>query len=314
MNPDSSEKAGATPHGNWSGRSRGGVFWIASFYLLMRAGGVRAAYVLAAMVVPWFLLTAPRAVRASQELRRRLGVTGLSFAGKIAWTYRHFYTFAKVLIDRTSLIHFGHENFTFTFDGEEALRATLNERRGAVLVTGHMGSFEAAAHILFRLNAPVHIVAFKGEAERMQRFLDRVFVNSHFKVIGLSGDAEDGLAIMSVLQRGEIVAILGDRNLSNNAEHSVELDFLGGRARFPTGPYLVAAIAGAPLIVGFAIRGGMRRYDFCAYPARTLKFTNRASRAEDVKRWAAEFAADLEQIVRRHPFQWRNFYSFWLTE
>lgn len=302
------------PAGEWSGRHRGGIlaYWgLNVFLFLLRLGGLRAAYALNSIVALGYVFAMRKSSRASQQFLLRTGAIGPGFWSRWMGTWKHYRIFGQLLIDRGALIALGHEKFRFEFDGEEELHATLKEGRGAVLITGHIGSFEASTHMLFRLQVPVHIVAFDAEADRIREFLDRVLKNKYFSVLKLKGTAEDGLEIMSILRRGEIVALLGDRVMSTTLDYSTPVGFMGESVRFPTGPYHIAALSGAPLISGFVIRRGTYDYHFRANPAKYLKFTNKRDREPDIQRWAQEFANELEEAARMHPFQWRNFYAFW---
>ncbi len=305
------------PVGEWSGKTRGGamgVFWLGVMFKLLKIGGLRAAYAFNIIVSLWFVFFAPRASRASQEFLKAVGAINGSFWERWRATWKHYYVFGQLLIDRAAIIGVGHEEFKFDFDGEEELERTLKEGKGAVLVTAHIGGYEASTHMLFRLQVPVHIVAFDAEADRMREFLETILENKYFSVLKLNGTAEDGLEIMSILRRGEVIALLADRNLSSNAQYSTEVSFLGKRVRFPTGPYHIAAVSGAPLIVGFVTRRGTYDYSFRANPAKFLKFRSRKTREEDINNWAQEFANELEEVALAHPYQWRNFYSFWEGE
>lgn len=70
-----------------------------------------------------------------------------------------------------------------------------------------------------------------------------------FSIISLGNDTA-GLEIMTALKRGEIVAMHADRTIGD--KHIVRLNFLGSPANFPSGPYTVAALSGAPLVNAFA--------------------------------------------------------------
>jgi predicted LPLAT superfamily acyltransferase len=92
------------------------------------------------------------------------------------------------------------------------------------------------------------------------------------------------------------------------------VDCLGRPARFPIGPFALAAAAGAPVVYTFSTRTGRRRYRFEAVAAGELRYENRRDKQSDLARWVRDFAAQLERRVRAQPRQWCNFYPFWETE
>jgi len=296
----------------WTGRTRGGVIgnWI--FVALVRVFGLRPAYVLLAFVACYYVLFAPRARRASDEYRRRLGCGGRSWLGRVWGAYRHFFSFGRILLDRVAIIAgpVGGK-FHFEFDGEEHIRSALAEGKGVVIISAHCGNWEAAGHLLQRLAVPVSVVAYQGEAARVRRFFEKALEDHAFSLIEADGSPDSSLAIMGALARGEVVAMHADRVLH---DEGVSVPFLGAPARFPTGPYIVAALSGAALIHAFALREATYRYHFYAYPAEHLHFADRPTRGQLLRDWVGQFVARLESKLREHPHQWSNFYPFWDPE
>jgi predicted LPLAT superfamily acyltransferase len=201
--------------------------------------------------------------------------------------------------------------FHFEFEGEEHLYAAVKEGKGAVLVTSHCGNWEAAAHLLQRIQVPVNVVAYRGEAAGMREFFERASKGRHFSLLVADGSPDVTLAILAALSRGEVVAMHADRALTAQGER---IPFLGAPAWFPTGPYLVAAASGAPLVHTFAMREGTYRYHFYAYPPEHLSLPAQPGAAQDrelLRDCAARFVGRLEEKVRQYPLQWHNFYDFW---
>lgn len=293
--------------GKWTGRTRGGIVgnWI--FVALVRTLGLGSAYALLAVVSFYYLFFAPRALRATLDYRRRLGLGGSAFA-RYGWAWRHFYTFGQILLDRVAIMTGAADKFRFEFDGREHLLDAINEGKGVIVVTAHCGSWAAAAHLLGGTGVRVNIVAYEGEAEHIRRLFERTFEGKAFSVIQIDGSAETILAVNAALARGEIVAMNGDRAVGARC---VTLPFLGAPVAFPAGPYMVAALTGAPVVHNFMMRDGAYRYRFHTFPAEHPSFDGRESRDELIRKWAASFVSHLEEMVRRYPMQWQNFYDFW---
>ncbi len=292
----------------WNGRTRGGLVgnWI--FITVVRLFGLRCAYALLIPVAFYFLFAAPKAVKASALWRQRVGYWSRSRLRRLWDAYRHFFCFGQMLLDRLAIIGRQGRGFHFQFEGEEHLVAALSQKRGLVLVSAHIGNWEAASHIIFKHRVPVNIVAYEGERRRLRQLFDRAFQGRQFSVISADGGPDSSIAIMAALRRGEIVAMHGDRCLGPNG---VYCQFLNAAVRLPTGPYIVAAISGAPLIHAFALREGTYRYRLLACPPRQLSFAGHEDRGPLVQQWTQDFATQLEQVVRAYPLQWHNFYDFW---
>jgi predicted LPLAT superfamily acyltransferase len=279
--------------------------------MLIRLVGLRAAHALLVPVAAYFLVAAPRARRASAQWRRRVGHGDRARWRRLWGAYRHFFCFGQILLDRLVVIRGQGRGFHFEYDGEERLEAVLGQKRGLVVVSAHVGNWEAAAHIFARHRVPVNIVAYEGERPRIRQMLEQTMAGRKFSVISADGGLECSLAIIAALRRGEVVAMHGDRCLGPNR---ARVRFLGGEVELPTGPYLVAALSGAPLVYAFAMREKAYHYRMLALPSRELAFTSEEPREGQLRRWIQDFATELEKIVRQYPLQWQNFYEFWPEE
>jgi predicted LPLAT superfamily acyltransferase len=104
--------------------------------------------------------------------------------------------------------------------------------------------------------------------------------------------------------------MLGDR-LAERNDRAVHVDFLGGKARFPSGPFLLAHLLSCPVYLVFALFSEPNRYDVhCELFADRIRLP-RETREESVKEYAQKYAARIEHYVRQSPKNWFNFFEFW---
>jgi predicted LPLAT superfamily acyltransferase len=291
----------------WTGGTRGGRLGNLFFVELVRRGGLSLAPFFVFWTSLWFLFADPKGRRHSFELARRLGL-GNGLFRRWSFARRHFSTFGTLLVERVAILNGLEERFEFRFEQEERIVAAIGEKKGVILVTGHVGSWEVMAHLLRRLETPVTLVMYDGVPPAMRRTLDRLSEGRSFQVLYTDGSPASAASILAVLRRGEVVGMMGDRVL---AGRSIEVDFCGGRARLPVAPYVVAATSGAPLLSVFAVRTGRRCYALHAETAGPFAYADRRDRSADLARWAGEFARRLESVLRAHPYQWGNFFAFW---
>jgi predicted LPLAT superfamily acyltransferase len=295
----------------WTGRTRGGYVGNWVFLMLVRHVGLWCAYLLLVPVAFSFLLFSPKSVKASLEYLRRINYGGRCWLQRILAIYGHFYSFGMTLLDRVALIGGNSARFRVEFDGEAHLRRALDKGKGLVIISAHCGSWEAAANLLGRLSVPVNVVAYEGEAAHIHRLFANALEKKVFSVISLDGSPDGSLNMLSALNRGEIIAMHADRVIHSSPDKTVKVPFLGSFASFPTGPYAVAAVTGAPLIHAFAMRHRTCRYHFYAYPPEYLTFGRRLERHDQFRKWAEVFVARLEHNLQQYPLQWYNFYDFW---
>jgi predicted LPLAT superfamily acyltransferase len=199
------------------------------------------------------------------------------------------------------------DRFSFRFDGETHLREALAEGKGVLLLTAHIGNWEAAGQLLTRVNVPVNIVAFDNETREIRGLLNDA-TNAKFNLLPITGSPTDVLPLVAAMKRGEIVAMMGDRHYGSP---STEVEFLGAKASFPIGAYVMAALAGAPLIHVFSLREHGSHYHFFGFPALKPEMPVYHERDQYLRECASRFGRDLEQVLKRDPLQWYNFYPFW---
>ena len=291
----------------WSGKTRGGL--LGNWYLLqvIRFLGMRPAYAALVPIAAYYLVASPRSVRSSRRYLRRV----LGPRPPWQWPfliYRHFFSLGMTLLDRTAML-MGRTGFSCVYEGEDNIARALAYGKGVILVGAHVGNWAAGGHLLQRLKTRVNIVALENEVESIQRMFDRAFPERGFRVLASSPDLGSSVAILQALRSGEIVTFNGDRAVEGSA--SSPATFLGAEADFPAGPYLLASVSGSPVIHAFAMRDGVDRYRFFCSEARFVERTTRRTREGAVGAFAADFARDLENVLRRYPFQWYNFFPFW---
>src|SRR6266852_2125608 len=204
--------------------------------------------------------------------------------------FKHFLSFGRALIDRTAILAGGTRHFSFTFDGEHHLREAVAEGRGVLLLTAHLGNWEAGGALLSRLDVPINVTGFDKESAEIRSLLTQAS-NAKFRLIPLTGSPTDAIQVVAALRRGEVVAMLGDRAYGSL---SARIPFLGSPAAFPIGAYVMAAIAGAPLVHVFNVREPGGHYHFFAFPPQRPQMPRRAEREARLRACAARFAQELE--------------------
>jgi len=291
----------------WSGRERGGRLGHLFFAFLVRHGGLALTPFFVFWVALYFVVAAPEGRRASFDLADRVGRGG-TLLRRLRFALRHFYTFGTLLVDRFAILGGQVDRYRFREHGRPIMEDAAREGNGIVLVTAHIGNWTIMGHLLDDLGKTVTLVMHDAIQPEMRETMEKLARGRAFRVLHTDGSPASAAEIMEALERGEFVGMMGDRLL---AGEGVAVDFLGGRARFPVGPYAIAASAGVPVIHVFGTRSGSRRYDFHARSVGVLRYADRRRKAPELARWAQDFAATLEGLVRAQPEQWGNLYPFW---
>jgi predicted LPLAT superfamily acyltransferase len=194
------------------------------------------------------------------------------------------------------------------FEGEALFRAYVEQGKGVILLGAHLGSWEIGGHLLGRLGKPVNLVVLEKEQQRVRRLFERALETKWFHLLTTDEHPLRSIPILAALRRGEIVALHGDRSFGGS---DLPLPFLGGVARFPVGPFLLAAASGAPIFQVFVVRERLGHYRFFSYPARFIPRELLRASPEGLQEPVSEYAQHLAAAARQYPFQWYNIYPFW---
>jgi KDO2-lipid IV(A) lauroyltransferase len=194
---------------------------------------------------------------------------------------------------------------TFEEDAR-VLAASRRAGRGFLLVTGHVGNWEMGAVTLRRHDLVAAVVGqpeLDANVHDMRRRLrDRLGVES----IDIGSSMATAFKVRAAVDNGRAVALLVDRAYP---EDQVLVPFFGRPTPFLRSPALLARFCGCDVLPGFLLRNPDGSY-FNVW-GKPLQADPSLSPDEDAIRILSRVAADLEDVVRRYPTQWFNFYRFW---
>jgi predicted LPLAT superfamily acyltransferase len=283
----------------------GSVFGIRFLVLLCTLFGRAVARAALRPVVLYYLLLHAGARNSSRQYLQRI-------LGRATWPmiYRHFLNFAEVALDRVFLLKGQFHRFQVGSDGFQHLRKLHAERRGAILLGAHLGSFEAMRLIADSRSLPINIITYRGNAKMLNAVLQSITPGAVGRFLELApGELGSIFRIRELIEAGELVAILGDR--AELDPHVAVADFLGAQARFPASLYLLAAVLGCPIYLTFSIYRSPNRYDCYCEPFAERVELGRGHRDEGVAGYVQRYAQRLEHYCRLEPGNWFNFFDFW---
>lgn len=219
-------------------------------------------------------------------------VTGAAGVRLEALTARLFGEYAICFSD---LLH--AEDALGSVDGAEH----LEHLDGAVVsVTAHVGNWDMAGRLLARRTArATYVVVAPEEEPALEPWVRRAGDGVRFVTRASPAMA---VGLLAALRRGETVAMQGDRALGNSGD--VRVPFFGRPARFPIGPFRLAAAAGVAVVPAFCTLGADKRYELMICPPLVSR---RGSEEDSLCAWVAA----LERLVATRPTQWFNFFDIW---
>jgi predicted LPLAT superfamily acyltransferase len=290
---------------SWEGQTRGGVLGYKIFVWTLKYLGLSFAYFLLYFVVTYFIFSSGKAF--GSLFRYFHDVHKYNRIRSLISIYRNYYIFGQVLLDKIAMLAGFQSKFTFDFEGEEYLRQM---DKGGLLISAHIGNWEIAGQLLNRLEKTINILLLDAEHQQIKKYLSGVLTNRNVNFIVIKEDYSHLAQIKTAFERGEIVAMHGDRFIEGNK--IMILNFLDKPAAFPVGPVNIAARFGIPVSYVFAIKESKKHYHFYATPLRKVSFSyNLQKRDEFLKEALEAFVKAFENIVYKYPLHWFNYYDFW---
>jgi predicted LPLAT superfamily acyltransferase len=282
----------------WDGKTKGSLTGYKIFLFFINTLGLDFAYGLLRVVTFYYYLFAAKPRRALLDFYNTLHITGPEARTLIR---RNFYIFGQTLVDRAAFLLGKDRKFSHIFENEQYLIDIRDTGKGGILLSAHLGNWETAGNLLKgRITPTINIVMLDAEVENIKKYMDLSTGGSRFKVIAIKNDLSHIIAIRNALINNEFVAIHADRYMEG--ARFIELDFLGRKAKFPQGPFVIASKFDAPVTFVFAAKDGKYSYHLSA----TLPIEGKM-KPEEIARL---YVAELEKKVREYPEQWFNYFDF----
>jgi KDO2-lipid IV(A) lauroyltransferase len=197
--------------------------------------------------------------------------------------------------------------------GLEHLEAALAAGRGAILCGGHFGSYDGGLSVLHASGFPVTVIGRRtyhyavGLSAAERWFWDRVYARPFRRyrqrpiIEPWPGRVEVAALAATALRANEVVTISIDAApLDGDRARTVEVPFLGRRARLLPGVVTLAQVTGAPLLMGFLYRG-------TDYGHQVWHISPPVPVAGDTATIFEHCAAEVSAAIRRSPAHW----DFW---
>src|SRR5580765_2407599 len=233
---------------SWQGKSRGNTTGFRIFVWVLRNAGLPSAYLLLRFVAFYFFIFSGKAFRVQYIFfRQRLGLSGLRSVFNI---YKNYYCFGQTIIDKIMLMSGMKYPFHFDFEGEDYLRQMVQQKKGGLLLSAHIGNWEIAGQLLERLGTDLHIVMYDGEDRQLKDYLESITEKHTARIILIKDDLSHIYAIQEALSKNAFVCMHADRFLEGNKTFTGKL--LDKPALFPAGPFLLASTFRVPVSFVFA--------------------------------------------------------------
>jgi predicted LPLAT superfamily acyltransferase len=288
----------------WHGKSKGTKAGYQIFVWVLKNFGVFPGYFLLRFVALYYFLFSWKSSGAIYHLyHKKLGYSRIASIFKV---YKNYYLLGQCIIDKVVVMSGIKNRFTYEFDGVENLKEIVSLKKGGILLSAHIGNWDVAGHFFKQLNTSIHIVMYDGEQEQIKEYLDNITGKKSINIIFIKNDLSHIYKISEALMKNELVCMHADRFLEGNK--TITADFLGEKARFPAGPFILASRFKVPVSYVFAVKESNLHYHLFGSK---IKSYDHVEKAMVMPKMLLEFTHEMEEKVKKYPEQWFNYYNFW---
>jgi len=246
----------------------------------------------------------PRRI-ADRNLRLAYG-DAMDARARAALTRRVFENFGKFAMDfvRSPLVLTPADLAALVPEVEgwnEHVAPLIAASRPVVFVVGHLGNWELLGRWIASQGVRLTVVAREPEDPDFGAWVRSVREAAGFAV---ASKGESARPLLSVLKRGEALALLPDQNSGD-----LFVPFFGVPAGTVAGPALLARRTGAALIPIYCLRRPDDTHRVIVLPP--IPADPAATQDADVERMMGEVNRVLEAVIREHPDQWLWLHNRW---
>jgi len=213
------------------------------------------------------------------------------------------------LVELIRLISLNPEQLTGDYirvEGEEHIRQALERKKGALILTGHIGSWDLLCTVTPRFGYPLTVITKKIKQESLNRlWLD---IRERFGVQFVPAH-NAYRQCLKALRNNELIGFILDQNMINT--EGVFVDFFGKPACTSPGLAYMAAQSQAPVIPAFIRRrpdGGH------VIQIRPLIEPPASREPEAIHDATQIYTRTLEGYIRQHPEDWIWIHRRWRTQ
>lgn len=231
---------------------------------------------------------------------------GSTAIGNFFRTYRVFWNFAWTIADNVRFKEL-RVSPDWEFSGMENFRDLQAHEGGAIILTAHMGNYDLGAHLFAEVSDRKIVMVRAPEVDPTTRqyeekLHDRTLPDG-LKIDFSSRASEFALDLLHSLQRGDIIAIQGDRVTPGISPLPATL--FGKSTQVPAGPFALSMAARVPIYPLFIFRLGRRRYRLVV--GKPIEVVRKRDRQEAFEEAVSKWTRELETVVRSAWFQWFTF-------
>ena len=189
---------------------------------------------------------------------------------------------------------------------ENLLRDPIQKKNGCIIALPHAGNWDHAAAYFCSTGIPITAVVEKLKPEAI--FKKFLAYRESIGIEAISHKEKTMPILMERLNQGKLVALVADRDMSRNG---IEVNFLGGVAKMPAGPAILAVKTGSPLVtayIRYIDKGIEITFD------ETIKLPVTGTEEEQIRIVTQSMADNFAKRIKDSPVDWHMLQRIWVDE
>ena len=185
-----------------------------------------------------------------------------------------------------------------------SLQSVLEKNKGAIIISGHLGSWEHAAYAIFKaINEPIAALAKPTKFEQLTKVIDKSRAKLGIKL--LWNDQKSILREMiGTLRQNKPLGFVMDQRADTRKGHLVS--FLGYPTEFVVGPTKIALRTSAPILAVYCMRVSSMTFQLSS-----RLMWDGEQKIDDERALTQLLADEIGGMIKRYPEQWVWNYNRW---
>lgn len=292
----------------WSGQSQAKVTGYKIFYFILNTFGLTPAYFILRFVALYYFLFSKSNIHIRNYFKLAHGYSNLKARMAV---YKNNYLLGQTILDKVAVMSGIKNAFKVIHVNGEKLNELTTIGKGGILISAHVGNWEVAGQGLNRLNTAFNMLMYSNEKEEVKKYMDGKMKDKKINIIAINEETKSHIIeLHKAFTNNELVVMHGDRY--REGAKTLTANFFGKPAKFPAGPFLMAAKFGVPLCIVFAVKTNNHTYQFSTEePIQVNRVRGEAELERVCQELLHKYIIDVEKMVKLYPHQWFNYYDFW---
>lgn len=290
-------------------------------WLLMKINQLTGRWLIRLVLWPvvfYFFLTGKRARAASKQFLTQVYdySNGTALKKPPNWfdSLKHLVNFAESALDKIEAWSGKMPSDTLSHVNRHIFQELTEQKQGAVFIGSHLGNLEVSRALSKNADTRFNVMVFTQHAEQFNRILKKLDPNMDVNLIQVTEvSAELAIMLKQRIDNGEHLVIAADRTSTSSFGRVTEVPFLGKMAPISEGPFILAMLMDCPVYMMFCFKQ-KAGFEVILEPFERPFSASRKGRAELLKQQISNYVARLTHYCLLYPYQWYNFFDFWLSD